>query len=78
MAIKGLKPHHNLRDNMTPIELTLTTLGEQATREIAKTSDAKGLAQNLDAAQKGGKIAGTARFQIEQETKSLLYQRKIS
>lgn len=33
--MKGLK-NQNLRDNMTPIELTLTTLGEQATSEIAK------------------------------------------
>ncbi|MCX6738526.1 MAG: Bro-N domain-containing protein [Candidatus Parcubacteria bacterium] len=67
--IKGLKKSHNLRDNMTPIELTLTTLGKQATKEIAKTRDAKGFDQNLQAAKSGGHIAGTARIQIEQETK---------
>ena len=67
--IKGLKGHHSFRDNMTPIELTLTTLGEQATREIAKANDARGLNQNLDAAKRGGTIAGTARIQIEQATK---------
>jgi prophage antirepressor-like protein len=66
--IKGLKPHHSLRDNMTPIELTLTTLGEQATKEIAKTSNAKGLPENLQAAKRGGQIAGTARIQIQQAT----------
>lgn len=68
-AMKGLGQSHNLRDNMTPIELTLTTLGEQATREIARTSDARGLIKNLDAAKQGGHIAGTARIQIEQATK---------
>lgn len=67
--IKSLGKNHNLRDNMTPIELTLTTLGEQATKEIAKTRNAKGFLANLNAAKSGGHIAGTARIQIEQETK---------
>lgn len=74
--VKGLKPHHSLRDNMTPIELTLTTLGEQATKEIAKTNDAKGLNKNLDAAKRGGQIAGTARIQIEQATKEPVVSNK--
>jgi len=68
-VIKGLKKHHNLRDNMTPIELTLTTLGEQVTKEIAITRGAQGLQGNMEAAKSGGKIAGVARFQIESETK---------
>ena len=55
---------------MTPIELTLTTLGEQATREITKTNNAQGYRDNLDAAKQGGRIAGTARIQIEQATKN--------
>ncbi len=67
--VKGLKKHHNLRDNMTPIELTLTTLGEQATKEIAKTQDARGYRSNLEAAKSGGRIAGVARLQIQQATK---------
>jgi hypothetical protein len=58
----------SLRDNMTPIELTLTTLGEQATTEIIKATDPKTLEQNKSAAKRGGKVAGTARVQIEQET----------
>lgn len=74
--VKGLKKHHSLRDNMTPIELTLTTLGEQATKEIAKTKDAKGLPQNLEAAKRGGQIAGTARIQIEQATKEPVVSNK--
>lgn len=68
-SIKGLGKSHGLRDNMTPIELTLTTLGEQATKEIARTLDARGLEQNKEAARRGGTIAGTARIQIEQATK---------
>ena len=65
--IKGLKSQ-NLRDNMTPIELTLTTLGEQATSEIIKSSNPSSLPQHAFAAKKGGKIAGNARRQIEKVT----------
>lgn len=65
--IKGLKSQ-NLRDNMTPIELTLTTLGEQATTEIIKSSNPNSLPQHTFAAKKGGKIAGNARRQIEKIT----------
>ncbi|MBU1033467.1 Bro-N domain-containing protein [Patescibacteria group bacterium] len=65
--IKGLKGQ-SLRDNMTPIELTLTTLGEQATTEIAKSTDSHGLKENMKAAERGGEIAGSARKQIENST----------
>src|SRR5258708_6675632 len=51
-TIKGLGKAHGLRDNMTPIELTLTTLGEQATTEIAKTQNVQGMVENLEAAKK--------------------------
>jgi hypothetical protein len=66
-TMKGLK-NQNLRDNMTPIELTLTTLGEQATTEIIKHTDPRTLSQNKDAARRGGGIAGAARKRIEVET----------
>lgn len=62
--LKGLKSQ-NLRDNMTPIELTLTTLGEQTTREITRSTDAESLQQHLSAAEQGGSIAGEARRKIE-------------
>ncbi len=65
--IKGLKSQ-NLRDNMTPIELTLTTLGEQATTEIIKSTNPVSLEENKHAAKRGGVVAGAARRQIEQET----------
>lgn len=67
-AVKGLRSQ-SLRDNMTPIELTLTTLGEQATKEIATSTDAKNYYQNLMAAKSGGSIAGQARMGIEAATK---------
>lgn len=72
--IKNLKGQ-SLRDNMTPIELTLTTLGEQATKEIAKTRDAQGLPENLEAAKSGGRIAGVARLQIQDATKKPVVSR---
>ena len=65
--IKGLKKE-NLRDNMTRLELALSTLAEEATIEIAKNTGAQGFQQNKEAATKGGDIAGNARRQIEKET----------
>jgi hypothetical protein len=65
--LKGLTTQ-NLRDNMTPIELTLTTLGEQATSEIIKAVNPITLDDNKRVAKRGGHVAGVAREQIEQET----------
>lgn len=66
--LKGLK-RENLRDHMTDLELLFTQLGEAATTEIARTEDKIGFSENQDAARRGGKIAGNARRQLEQETK---------
>ena len=67
--IKGLtKPNQNLRDHMTPLELILTSLGEEVTRKVAINQDAKGYNENLDAAIKGGETAGKARKDVEQTT----------
>lgn len=63
--IKKLGPSHQLRDNMTPIELTLTTLGEQATTEITRTTNPNGFGQHMNVAEQGGRIAGNARRSIE-------------
>jgi len=73
---KSLGKLQGLRDNMTPIELTLTTLGEQATTEIAKTRNAKGMIENLDAAKRGGSIAKVARLQLEDATKKSVVSRE--
>jgi hypothetical protein len=66
--VKGLAKGHQLRDHMTNMELILTMLGETSTKEIAQQRDAQGFSENFHAAAAGGKIAGSARRQIEQET----------
>ena len=66
--LKGLKAHHNLRDNMTDLEIIFTMLGVKSTTEIAKARDAHGFVQNQGAAKRGGLIAANARAQLEKET----------
>lgn len=65
--VKGLK-RENLRDHMTDLELIFSMLGEAATTEIARNTDAQGFVKNKTAAQKGGKIAGDARKKLEIES----------
>lgn len=65
--LKGLK-RENLRDHMDDLELLFTQLAEASTTEIARTDDAKGMAGNMNAAKRGGAVAGTARKQLESET----------
>ena len=68
MAHKGLKPHHNLRDHMTDLELIFSMLGEKSTTEIARAKDARGWTENAKAAKAGGGVAGSARLELEKET----------
>ncbi|MCK5396785.1 MAG: Bro-N domain-containing protein [Thermoplasmata archaeon] len=65
--LKGLE-RQNLRDHMTDLELIFTMLGEASTTEIARSKDTQGFPENKDAAQKGGKISGNARNELEKET----------
>ena len=65
--IKDIK-RENLRDHMTDLELIFTMLGEASTTEIARTDDVQGFNENKDAAQRGGKVAGVAREQLEEQT----------
>ncbi|MHB1348670.1 MAG: BRO-N domain-containing protein [Desulfobulbaceae bacterium] len=65
--LKGLE-RENLRDHMTDLELIFSMLGEAATTEIARKQDARGFGENKVAARKGGRIAGGARKNLEQET----------
>lgn len=65
---KGLKKRDNLRDHMTRLELLFTMLGEEATAEITRHDDAQGFKENLEAAKKGGKVAGDARRLLEAQT----------
>lgn len=64
--LKGLEKE-NLRDHMTPLELIFTSLSEEITRQVAMKDDAKGFAQNQDAAAYGGTIAGGARRKLEKD-----------
>ncbi|NQU79726.1 hypothetical protein HQ545_08215 [Candidatus Woesearchaeota archaeon] len=64
---KGLK-RANLRDHIDDLELIFTMLGEASTTKIARSKDVAGFVENKDAAQKGGKIAGDARINLELES----------
>lgn len=62
---KSLKKNHNLRDNMTSMELILTMLGETSTKQIAQERNTQGFKDNKMAAKIGGSIAGDARLKLE-------------
>ena len=63
---KGIRKE-SLRDNMSDIEVTLTDLGEIATRELAKKHRPKGLQENKKIAKEGGEVAKTARDDLEKK-----------
>ena len=65
--LKGLKSN-NLRDHMTEAELIFTALAELSTRQIAESMHAKGMPENKTASKAGGKIAKTARIELENKT----------
>ena len=65
-SFKGLRKE-SLRDNMSDVEVALADLGEIATREIAKKKNPQGLNENVEVARRGGKIAGNARKDLENE-----------
>lgn len=64
---KGLK-RENLRDHMNDLELIFSMLGEAATTEIARNTNACGFGENKVSARKGGTIAGNARKNLEKQT----------
>jgi hypothetical protein len=53
---------------MSEAELIFTALAELSTRQIAETDEATGMAENADAASKGGAIAKQARKALEAKT----------
>jgi len=53
---------------MTDLELIFSMLGEASTTKVARAKDAKGFTENRDAARIGGKIAGNARKELEEES----------
>ena len=58
----------NLRDHMTDLELIFSMLGEAATTEIARNKDTQGFPENKLAAKAGGKVAGSARRDLEKKS----------
>lgn len=67
--LKGLK-NQNLRDHMSELELIFSALAEASTRTIAKSFNATGMPQNVDASHRGGQIAKQARVKLESESKT--------
>jgi 1,6-anhydro-N-acetylmuramate kinase len=65
--LKGLKKE-NLRDNMSDLELVLTMLAEATTTEISKAVEPETFEENQHVAQRGGRIAGNTRREIEADT----------
>ncbi len=64
--LKGLQ-RENLRDHMDDFELIFTMLGEKSTSEIHRQEESKGVPKLRKDAQRGGKVAGVARNQLEKE-----------
>jgi len=66
-SLKGLKKE-SLRDNMTTLELVLNMLAEATTTEISKGEKPDTFEGNREVAKRGGRVAGNARKEIEQQT----------
>lgn len=64
--LKKLK-RENLRDHMNDFELIFTMLGERSTTEIHRQEKSKGVVKLKSDANRGGKIAGNARKELENE-----------
>lgn len=58
---------HNLRDNMNPLELAITTLAEESTTRLTVKNNASGFQQSLQSAITGSGIAGRAREALEEQ-----------
>ena len=63
---KGLKKE-NLRDNMTNTELILNMLAESATTDLSKEQKPETFEGNVNVAHKGGKVARSARMELEKQ-----------
>ena len=66
-SIKKINKKHNLRDNMSPLELALTTLAEVTTTELHKVNDSQGMRALKNDANTGGSISGNTRRDIEKQ-----------
>ena len=66
-AFKGLRKQ-NLRDNMTDMELILSMLAEESTREISSATKPRTLFEHGKVAASGGNVAKKARLELEKKT----------
>ena len=64
---KGLKKQ-NLRDSMTNMELILSMLAEESTREISASTFPRNMVEHHQVAASGGGVAKNARAEIERKT----------
>ena len=64
---KGLKTE-SLRDNMTNLELVFNMLAEASTTEISQKEIPQSFDDSKKIAQRGGKVAGVARKELEDQT----------
>ena len=64
---KGLRKQ-NLRDNMTNMELILSMLAEESTRQISAVTRPDNMIEHHKVATSGGGVARNARIEIEQKT----------
>ena len=67
--IKKLNKNQILRDNMSPLELALTTLAEVTTTELHRSNNSQGMRDLKKDAKDGGNIAAITRKNIEIKTK---------
>jgi len=64
--LKGLK-RENLRDHMDDFELIFNMLGERSTTEIHRLEKSQGTIKLKKDANRGGRVAGNARKELEKE-----------
>ena len=63
---KGLTKE-NLRDNMSTAEIVFNMLAEVSATELSKAEQPQTFEENRDVAQRGGRVAGNARKEIERQ-----------
>ncbi|MDD4353201.1 MAG: Bro-N domain-containing protein [Candidatus Nanoarchaeia archaeon] len=66
----------NLRDHMDDLELIFTMLGERMTTEISEEEKPDSFSKNKEVAKRGGKVAGTARKEAENELRRSVIKKK--
>ena len=66
--LKGLAAKHQIRDNMSPMELVYQILAEVTAKELSINAGAEGYDENAQVAKQAGEIAGASRKRFEQKT----------